>query len=86
MLQKKKRLDSLRPLPPTLVKKLKEQLCINYIYNSNAIEGNTLTLNETRLVIQEGITIGGKSVTEILEAKNHPEAIDFIDGLVESKR
>lgn len=85
VLQKKKRLDSLRPLPPTLVKKLKEQLCINYTYNSNAIEGNTLTLNETRLVIQEGITIGGKSVTEILEAKNHPEAIDFIEGLVESK-
>lgn len=85
VLQKKKRLDSLRPLPPTLVKKLKEQLCINYTYNSNAIEGNTLTLNETRLVIQEGITIGGKSVTEILEAKNHPKAIDFIEGLVKSK-
>ena len=85
VLQKKKRLDSLRPLPPTLVKKLKEQLCIDYTYNSNAIEGNTLTLNETRLVIQEGITIGGKSVTEILEAKNHPKAIDFIEGLVKSK-
>lgn len=85
VLQKKKRLDSLRPLPPTLVKKLKEQLRINYTYNSNAIEGNTLTLNETRLVIQEGITIGGKSVTEILEAKNHPKAIDFIEGLVKSK-
>jgi len=85
VLQKKKRLDSLRPLPPTLVKKLKEQLRINYTYNSNAIEGNTLTLNETRLVIQEGITIGGKSVTEILEAKNHPKAIDLIESLVESK-
>jgi Fic family protein len=85
VLQKKKRLDSLRPLPPTLVKKLKEQLCINYTYNSNAIEGNTLTLNETRLVIQEGITVGGKSITEVLEAKNHPKAIDLIERLVESK-
>jgi len=84
VLQKKKRLDSLRPLPSTLVKKLKEQLCIDYTYNTNAIEGNTLTLNETRLVIQEGITVGGKTITEVLEAKNHPKAIDFMESIVES--
>ena len=85
ILDKKKRLDSHRPLSPSLVKKLKEQLCITYTYNSNAIEGNTLTLHETRLVIQEGITIGGKSITEVLEAKNHPEAINFIENLVSEK-
>jgi excisionase family DNA binding protein len=85
ILDKKKRLDSYRPLSPSLVKKLKEQLCITYTYNSNAIEGNTLTLHETRLVIQEGITIGGKSITEVLEAKNHPEAINFIENLVSEK-
>ncbi|MFA5365164.1 MAG: Fic family protein [Candidatus Bathyarchaeia archaeon] len=85
ILQKKKQLDSLRPLPPALVKKLKEQLYVNYTYNSNAIEGNTLTLNETRLIIQEGITVGGKTVAEVLEAKNHPESIMFIEKLVESE-
>lgn len=84
VLQKKKRLYSLRPLPPTLVKKLKEQLCISYTYNTNALEGNTLTLNETKLIIQEGITVGGKTVTEVLEAKNHPNAIAFIEKLIDS--
>ena len=82
VLDKKKRIDDFRPLPPSLVKRLKEQLCVNYTYNSNAIEGNTLTLHETKLIIQEGITIGGKSITEVLEAKNHPEAINFIEDLV----
>lgn len=86
VLDKKKRLDSYRPISLSLVKRLKEQLCINYTYNSNAIEGNTLTLHETRLIIQEGITIGGKSITEVLEAKNHPEAINFIEDLVSEKR
>ncbi len=86
VLDKKKRLDNLRPLPPALVRRLKEQMVTEYTYNSNAIEGNTLTLRETRLVIEEGITIDGKRITEVLEAKNHPEAIKFIEGLVSGKR
>ena len=85
VLDKKKRLDSLRPLPPTLVMRLKEQMATEYTYNSNAIEGNTLTLRETRLVIEEGITVGEKSLTEILEAKNHPEAIKFVESLVAAR-
>lgn len=85
MIDKKKKLDNLRPLPHALVKRLKEQMAIEYTYNSNAIEGNTLTLRETRLVIEEGITIGGKSVKETMEAKNHPEAIEFIESLVVAK-
>jgi Fic family protein len=85
VLDKKKRLDSFRPLSPTLVRRLKEQMTIEFTYNSNAIEGNTLTLHETKLVIEEGITIGGKSVIETLEAKNHPEAIKFIESLVDTK-
>lgn len=85
VLDKKKKLDSLRPLPPTLVARLKKQMAIEYTYNSNAIEGNTLTLRETKLVIEEGITIGGKSVNETLEAKNHPEAIKFIESLVDTR-
>lgn len=82
ILTKKARLDSHRPLSDTIVRKLRENLEINYTYNTNAIEGNTLTLQETRLVIREGITIGGKSLSEHLEAKNHPAAINYIDILV----
>jgi Fic family protein len=82
VLDKKKRLNKLRPLPPTLVTRLKQQMTIEYTYDSNAIEGNTLTLQETKLVIEEGITINGKSIPETLEAKNHPEAIKYIENLV----
>lgn len=55
---------------------------MEWTYNSNAIEGNTLTLQETKLVIEEGVTIGGKSVREHFEALNHKEAIEFIEALV----
>jgi len=85
VLDKKKKLEGLRPLPSSLVARLKKQMMIEYTYNSNAIEGNTLTLRETQLVIEEGITVGGKSTTETLEAKNHPEAIEFVERLVDAK-
>jgi Fic family protein len=85
VLDKKKKLDRLRPLPPSLVSRLKKQMMIEYTYNSNAIEGNTLTLRETQLIIEEGITVGGKSISETLEAKNHPKAIEFIESLVDAK-
>ena len=85
VLDKKRKLEGLRPLPSSLVARLKKQMMIEYTYNSNAIEGNTLTLRETQLVIDEGITVGGKSITETLEAKNHPEAIEFVERLVDAK-
>ena len=55
---------------------------IAYTYNSNAIEGNTLSLGETRMVIREGLTVKGKSLIEHLEAKNHPQAITYIENIV----
>ena len=85
VLEKKRKLDTLRPLPSSLVARLKKQMMIEYTYNSNAIEGNTLTLRETQLIIEEGMTVGGKSITETLEAKNHPEAIEFVERLVDAK-
>ena len=85
VLEKKKRLDGHRPLPSSLVARLKEQMTIEYTYNTNAIEGNTLTLQETRLVIEEGITVGGKSLSETLEAKNHPAAMALVESLVAAK-
>ena len=61
-----------------------EALYIEYTYDSNRIEGNTLTLRETDLIIHKGLTIGGKSMSEHLEAINHYEAINFIQDLVAS--
>ena len=79
--QLKKRLDALRPLPPHTVASLHEQLVLEWTYNSNAIEGNTLTLKETKVVL-EGITIGGKPMREHFEAINHKEAIDYVEDIV----
>jgi Fic family protein len=78
---KKARLDNLRPFPEDAVRKLRQAIEIEFTYNSNAIEGNTLTLRETQLVIREGLTIGGKSLREHLEARNHPKAIQYIENL-----
>jgi len=78
---KKVKLDNRRPLPTDAVKRLRDAMEIEYTYNSNAIEGNTLSLRETQLVIREGLTIGGKSLIEHLEAKNHPKAIEYVESL-----
>ena len=80
---KHQQLQSARPLSPTIVSKLRERFMLEMTYNSNAIEGNTLTLKETYLILSEGITIKGKSLKEHLEAKNHHEALEFIFEQVE---
>ena len=77
----KKQLDSKRPIPKETLKSLKESINLEWTYNSNGIEGNTLTLRETQVVL-EGITVGGKSIKEHLEAINHEKAILFLDDLV----
>ncbi len=82
---KKKELDLHRPLNKSIVKKLEEEFSIAWTYNSNAIEGNTLSLQETEMVINSGITIGGKTVNEHLEAINHKKGIDFIKSIVLKK-
>jgi Fic family protein len=82
---KKAKLDSLRPLSKEQLKRLKSYFDIEFTYNSNAIEGNTLSFSETKLVVNEGLTIGGKTLSEHLEAINHKEAIDFIEELSQNK-
>ena len=72
-----------RPLPNIALQKIKESLTIEWTYNSNSIEGNTLTLRETQMVLQEGITVKGKSLREHFEAKNHEKAIDYLYSLVD---
>ncbi len=82
---KKAHLDALRPLPPSAVRRLEEQLAIEWTYNSNAIEGSTLTLRETQLILEQGITIGGKSLREHFEVINHRDAIALVESLAEKR-
>lgn len=80
----KETIDEHRPFSKGLANSLHEKLIVEWTYNSNAIEGNTLTLSETKVVL-EGITIGGKSMVEHLEAINHREAILFVEDLISNK-
>ena len=80
---KLKQLQGLRHIPPTQIIKLQEQFGIEMTYNSNAIEGNRLTLKETFLVINEGLTIKGKSLKDHLEAKDHFEALNYLYEFIE---
>lgn len=80
--EKKGRLSSRRPLPGIALSRIKEGLFVEWTYNSNSIEGNTMSLNETRFVLEEGMTVKGKSLREHFEVTNHHAAIDFLEGLV----
>ena len=81
----KSRLDKIRPLDSAQLKKINEAIFLEYTYDSNRIEGNTLSLQETALVVQKGITISGKNLTEHLEAINHYEAVEYIQKIVAEK-
>ena len=84
--KEKQKLDSLRPLPKDAVKRIIEDIRLRHTYHSDAIEGNTLTLLETKLVLEEGITIGGKPLKDHIEAKNDAEAFDLMIELVHAKK
>lgn len=77
--------DSFRPLDPSVVQEMKKFYDVKFTYNSNAIEGNTLTQSETEMVLEKGITIGGKTLKEHLEVIGHKEAIDYIEELVQQE-
>ena len=83
--EKKQILDRSRPFDVALVKNLEEWFRIELTYTSNAIEGNTLSRAETALIVEKGLTIGGKSITEHLEATNHAFALDFIKEQIKRK-
>lgn len=79
-------LNKIRPIQPSLVKKLREQFELELTYNSNAIEGNSLTQKETFFVINDGLTIKGKPMRDHLEVKDHYEALEYLYKLVETGR
>ncbi|MGD0879890.1 MAG: Fic family protein [Anaerolineales bacterium] len=81
---KKAQLDKLRPLPTASISRLRDEILIKWIYNSNAIEGSTITLQETRLILETGLTVGGKSLREHFEVTNHKEAIQYVEDLVQN--
>lgn len=82
--RKKKKLDGKRPLTEGELARLNEEFTVEYTYNSNAIEGNTLTLRETDLVLR-GLTIDQKPLKDHMEAVGHKEAFDFVTELVKEK-
>lgn len=84
--EKKAMLDDLRPLPKSLVARLRDQVIIEWTYNSNAIEGTTLSLKETKLILEQGLTIKGKPLKEHFEAKNHKDAILFVEELIGKRK
>lgn len=83
--EKKAQLDAHRPLSVSVVRRLHEDLRILLTYHSNAIEGNTLSLRETELVIEHGLTIGGHTLREHLEATNHADAYTTLTNLADQR-
>ena len=77
-------IDTYRPLSKNILNRLRENLIVEWTYNSNAIEGNTLTIYDTKVVL-EGITVCGKSFKEHLEVINHKEAISYLENLINNK-
>ena len=83
--EKMKRLNSMRPIPADASGRLHEEMRLVHTYHSNAIEGNTLTLQETKLILEEGLTIGGKSLRGHLEVSNNAKAFDRVEELAKKK-
>ncbi len=81
---KKVKLDSMRPLTAGETKRLRNDFMVNFTYNSNAIEGNTLTLKETAMVL-EGMTIDKKPLKDHLEAVGHRDAFQYIEDIAQNK-
>ena len=83
--EKKASLDKRRQLPSSALQRIKEDFSVEWTYNSNSIEGNTLSLRETKMILHEGITVKGKSLREHFEVYNHQKAIDYLQILVNDK-
>ena len=74
----RERIDSVRPLTERETKNLEEYFKIGLTYSSNAIEGNTLTLSETKVLLEDGLTVGGKPIRDYYEATGHGKAYDYM--------
>jgi Fic family protein len=81
----KVKIDAHRPLDTHMLKQIREYFRIGMTYSSNALEGNSLTETETKIVIEDGMTIGGKPVRDHLEALGHSEAYDLLFRLAKGQ-
>ena len=82
----KKKLDALRPFPEETLKSLREYYRVGLTYSSNALEGNSLTESETKVVIEDGLTVQGKPLHDVYEALGHAEAYDHLQSMAADKR
>ncbi|TDA64082.1 MAG: Fic family protein [Clostridia bacterium] len=81
----KSRLDEARPLSPAEVAKLREHIIVEWTHHSTALEGNTLDLRETRLVLLDGVTVGGKTLREHLEVVDHRDAVEWLEATIKGE-
>ena len=79
------KLQNIRPISSESIRRLSEDFMIDYTYNSNAIEGSTLTLEETAFVLKEGVTVGEKPLQHHLEAIGHRDAYYYVEDLVQQR-
>ena len=84
ILGKKDLLAGLRPLPQAALERVRSELSLEWTYNSKAIEGSTLSLKETKMVVELGITVSGKNLREHFEVNNHQKAIEYVESLATS--
>ncbi len=82
----KQKIDNFRPLSQHILEQLKAYYKVSLTYTSNAIEGNSLTETETKIIIEDGITIGGKPMKDHLEVIGHSEAYDFLFELANNRK
>ena len=82
----KAKIDSFRPLSENILKQIKAYFKISFTYTSNAIEGNTLSLSETKIIIEDGITIGGKPVKDHLEVIGQANAYDLLFDIAQNEK
>ena len=80
-----RKLSAYRPLPPETLKSLREYYRVGLTYTSNALEGNSLTESETKVVIENGLTIEGKPLRDHYEAVGHAKAYDYIYNITEKE-
>ena len=86
LLEKKESIKANRPLPGIALQKIKDALSVEWTYNSNSIEGNSMTLQETYLVLNDGMTVKGKPLREHFEINNHHKALHFLYQIVQEKK
>ncbi len=86
LFDKKEVLVKSRPLPAIALQKIKDALSIEWTYNSNSIEGNSMTLRETYIIIEDGMTVKGKPMREHFEVNNHHKALIFLYKMVSEQK